>query len=81
MNTNATTPAVIDFQKEKLTYDFAAWVADRGTMLQRVDTATISNWCEINDKEATQEQQAYMREHYSDYLVPLDEPQRINFSG
>ena len=76
MTTNTTTPAVIDFQKETLAYNFAAWVADRGTMLGRVKVVTVSLWCEKNAKEATQEQQTYMLENFRGYLEPLAQPQR-----
>ncbi len=71
---------VIDFQKEKLAYDFAAWVALRGTMVHAFNKATVDGWCVHNAADATQEQRDYIQEHYRDYLIPLEEPELITHS-
>ena len=68
---------VIDIENESLAYRLAEWVVLRCLMIRDVRVVTVSIWCEKNAPDATEEQQAYILKHFSDYLTPLDVPQPV----
>ncbi len=62
-------------ETERLAYQLAGWVVQRGLMIKDIRIMTVRLWCEKNAPEVIEEQQTEILNIFPDFLIPLDSTQ------